>query len=243
MSSDLIEISKLLRSGVLERHEVPTFLEMVRGCSDREPTSRSRSVPSTDLDYSATADNAYVSVNTPTIVEEKHSISTSSSQPPPSPVSPLSRSKPGFIQGTLWNHGASVKRKLPDGSTVMVYDGDGLPRSVTPGKVLCKSCLQTFPNQGALSVHIRFHHPSDEAAMNRLHSRTTSTTTNTLHTSKKNTISTVVTTTLSSEAVEVDDGPEPKKKKKRTTGASKRTRYSVGTKWVPLADLLPPSVF
>jgi hypothetical protein len=124
---------------------------------------------------------------------------------------------------------ASVKRKLPDGSVVMVYDGDGLPRFATRGKIECKSCLRTFNNHGGLAVHVRFHHPSDEAAMNRLHSRTTSTTTKRFNTPKKNTISTTVTSTLSSEVVNDDgevDAKEPKKKKKKTVGAAARKRYT-----------------
>ena len=120
----------------------------------------------------------------------------------------------------------------------MVYDGDGLPRSHIPGKFMCKSCLQTFSNQGALAVHIRFHHPSDEAALNRLHTSTTSSTTTTVNTTKRNTTSTTSTTSVSSELIAVDDDDEPKKKKKKTTGATKRRRYSVAKNWVPL-DFAP----
>ena len=230
MSSDLLELSRLLKAGLLSRDEIPSYLEMVRGGNSSEPLTLS-SPPPTSSSWSS----AHIPcVDAPHEIEERHSL-----RKPPSSSSSSSSSAPvaakhvpnAFLQSTLWNHGASVKRRLSDGSTVMVHDGAGLPRSHILGKFLCKSCLQTFSNQGALAVHIRFHHPSDEAALNRLHTRATSSTTTTLNTMKRNTTSTTSTTSLSSELIDVDDD-EPIKKKKKTTGAAKRRRYSAAKKWV-----------
>lgn len=226
MSSDISQVLQLLSGGIISRDEVAVMLAGLR----RVPIPV-QSPPN-------------VSLSSPNLVEEKHH---RCSTPLPSPPSSTASSRHPFVQSTLWNFGHGVKRKLPDGSVVMVNDSNGMPTTTPHHTFRCMSCLRSFVNKGALAIHIRFSHPSDEAALNRRHTSTTtantSTTTTSLNTRKKNTSSTSTTTTSStsqsSELIEVRDDDDEPKKKKKTCGASTRKRYTVKDKWV-IATIVHP---
>jgi len=114
----------------------------------------------------------------------------------------------------------------------------------------CGACTHPFVNQGSLSNHIRFAHPTHEAALQRLRVRATSstlitstsssttTTTSRSSDSSESTSSASTSTSTSSsssssstEIAEDDVGPPAKKKTKRC-GAKKRRHYPPKTKWV-----------
>jgi hypothetical protein len=186
MSTDMQVVLELVKSGALARDEVAAYLSIIRGASNGplitsslSPTSSSSSSLASfpSISYPQTFD-------IPERDHEEKPFPSASSHRPSASTQPI-----GFRQRTLLNCGHTARRTLPDGSEVLVQDAKGLPATSHPrGAFECKSCLRMFSNKGCLAVHIRFNHPTHEAALNRLHTKTTTTTKTSLNTRKRNTV-------------------------------------------------------
>jgi hypothetical protein len=128
-----------------------------------------------------------------------------------------------------------VKRRLPDGSVVLVTDASGMPQ--LPGhrlrQVPCTSCTERFSNHGSLANHIRWRHPSDTAFARAARERRIALSTSSSSSSSSSASASSSSASLPPTRVDDDDEPQPKKKKPKVTkGADKRRRYTFKEKWV-----------
>jgi NAD-dependent dihydropyrimidine dehydrogenase PreA subunit len=230
MSGDMLEVSSLLRSGIIAPHEVGDCLRMFRAPAVA-PSSLSSSLSLSSLSSLSSTQDA----PSPPADEEVKLVRGV-------PAPPL-RPPQAFQQSTLWDHGASVKRKLPDGSSFTTHTADGLPQPAQPrSAVVCRWCRRVCPNAGGLANHIRWSHADDEATL-RTVTKTTSSSTRSSSTSTVTSATSSSTTTSSSSSssstitVIPDDGDQPPKKRTKRRGATTRCRYSYKTKWVRVVVL------
>jgi len=250
--SDLSTLAKLLNDGKLNQDNfVALALAVQRGSeqySYHPPQSSA-------LIASCSTGNTSVPCSAPQTLTGEETKRTRSPVVESGLSPPVTQGPPR--QTTLFDHGAVVKRKLPDGSQFSVRDRSGLPSSLgRRGDFPCLCCAKYFKNQGALGAHQRWSHTAQTAwgsLANRAHVVASSlssclssppsplsTLSSSLTGSDSPPLSPLVptsspspTTVVAEPATALDN--QANKKKKATKGADKRTRYSYKQKWVFLS--------